>query len=94
MSNGDMPANPIFNSEGGVSYYDPLISKHPDACNGLTKREAFAMAAMQGLLSDMDHQTYGFHLKGGGDSCAIIAVDYADALLKALAHTPNGEVDK
>jgi len=75
MNNADMPASPtnlyISEYEGTINcpYNKPLT--------GMTKREAFAMAAMQGLISN--HQ-----LRGAASECAISAVDYADALLKEL----------
>ena len=72
MNNGDLPAAPLSAEasrriDDGVYIYI-----------GLTKREAFAMAAMQGLLA------------GGADNDSGIgentdtAVYYADALLAAL----------
>lgn len=50
-NNGDMPANPIAN-EGWPSGFNIVTEGgREDYCIGLTKREQFAMAAMQGLLS-------------------------------------------
>jgi hypothetical protein len=45
----------------------------------LTKREQFAMAAMQGMLSDKDLSTEG---------AAVLAVNAADALLTKLNEKP------
>ena len=76
MNNGDKPASPldsIAESDmcGGYNY------EH----SGLTKREAFAMAAMQGIMVNSNPQV-------SDDSSiylvAAIAVDQADALLAAL----------
>jgi len=41
FNNGDEPASPIFNSDGEYT-----------RGSGLSKREAFAMAAMQAILSN------------------------------------------
>ncbi len=50
----------------------------------LTKREAFAMAAMQGILaSDWQHQVHQ-------NDCAVMALGFADATLKALEES-DGE---
>lgn len=79
MKNADMPAMPqsfaMTENECGApgdfleggEYYE-----------GLTKREMFAMHAMQGLLaSDTTHQLHQ-------NDCANMAVAYADALLEEL----------
>lgn len=50
MKNADMPASPVINSEGFPTRIS-FIQDEPLAATGLTKREAFAMAAMQGLLA-------------------------------------------
>ena len=70
MNNGDLPASPI----DSVDY---MHVKERPYCNGLTKREAFAMAAMQGILSNSNrwHQP---------DDLASMALGRADALLKEL----------
>ena len=70
MKNGDMPAIPL--QECG-----PDGNPQGPACYGLTKREMFAMAAMQGLCAhSCDYHEFS-HLAGD-------AVNYADALLNAL----------
>ena len=48
--NPNAPANPIANSEGFPSYVETLNSGKPE-CIGLTIRQQFAMAAMQGILT-------------------------------------------
>ena len=68
MKNGDMPAMPI--EINGFGQYAPEVYV------GLTKREMFAMAAMQGLLADSNVQTI---------SAVNIAVECADLLLRKLA---------
>lgn len=69
MKNADMPAHPIELS--GFGLYAP------EAHYGLTKRQMFAMAAMQGLCAHSgDYHTFA--------DMASDAVNYADALLKML----------
>lgn len=70
IKNGDMPAMPIFPDTG---------AGHAAAHHGLTKREQFAMAAMQGFCAD------------GGmnpDNIPDASVRVADALLSEL-EKPN-----
>ncbi len=66
-ANGNEPAYPFFND-----------TCKPDVASGLTKREVFAKAAMQGLLSKL-----------GLEWCPIDvakwSVDMADAMLAELA---------
>lgn len=61
---------------------------------GLTKREMFAMAAMQGILSSLDKNANGgndtFHVNDGWTEATRIAKDAincADELLKQLEET-------
>ena len=67
--NGDQSAVPIVEMKSRHSLFDDF------SCTslGLTKREAFAMAALQGLLA-------GGKLSGAGE----LAVHQADVLLKEL----------
>ena len=67
MKNADMPAMPI--ELDGNGQYAPV------AYTGLTKREMFAMAAMQGILADPSSQI---------ELSARAAVIAADLLLRAL----------
>ena len=67
MKNDDMPAMPI--EINGFGQYAPEVY------SGLTKREMFAMAAMQGLLADSNVQTI---------SAVNMAVECADLLLRKL----------
>ena len=65
MKNSDMPASGIPETDWNSCYH------------GLTKREMFAVAAMQGILSNRyDRYTY--------EQVAGHAVAQADALLSAL----------
>lgn len=61
------PAYPVYEED---SYGNPMQQHF-----GLTKREAFAMAAMQGLIAH-----YGVQY----DSNTVDAVQFADSLLEAL----------
>jgi predicted nucleic acid-binding protein len=61
------------------------IAVAASASVGLTKREEFAKAAMQGLCAN--HGTYGVN-NGPGDVAAR-AVQVADALLAELAKEPQ-----
>ncbi len=83
MKNGDMPASavvPYTITEDvqidGAS--EGTTMKQSVAANGLTKREAFAMAAMQGAIGQAayGHTSY--------DEIASHCINCADALLEAL----------
>jgi hypothetical protein len=65
MNNGDMPAMPV-------------ADEYQDCC-GLTKREMFAMAAMQGMLSG--------HTMVSDDALAVHSVKIANALLAEMERT-------
>lgn len=71
MKNGDLPAMPI--ELNGFGLYEP------SAHLGLSKREQFAMAAMQGFLVNM-----GRNGINDVNKVAAHAVDAADALLAEL----------
>ena len=82
MKNADMPAMPqpiATDLEGGIhsSYDKAMFEGGPDA--GLTKREQFAMAAMQGLCMQSGYN--------GPNYVAKDAVRCADALLAELEPT-------
>jgi hypothetical protein len=77
IKNADTPANPTHysnftNAHGGS---DEFYSNN----EGLTKREAFAMAAMQGIIASDVENVYTT------TDIAEISVTQADALLKELA---------
>lgn len=69
MNNGDMPASPIFNDDGQCT---PELA-------GFTKRERFAMVAMQAMIG----VEYG--AKVSATQWAKDAIECADALLAELA---------
>ena len=71
IKNGDLPAMPI--ELNGFGLYEPA------AYTGLTKREQFAMAAMQGILA-CDNSEFT-HI------AAQRAVEFANALLAELERT-------
>jgi hypothetical protein len=74
MNNGDMPASPTIYADMGHNGQREIFCDN----TGLTKREAFAMAAMQGLASESGR--YHLFTEMVGD-----AVFIADALLAELA---------
>ena len=75
MNNSDMPA---MAQQVMIDAYGDIVtaSEHDKDYMGLTKREHFAGLAMQGLLSHNGNKD--------ADVCASYAIEYADALLKAL----------
>ena len=77
IKNGDLPAMPL----AYVVEYPTNIGyeKRDEVCFGLTKREQFAMAAMQGILS-CDNSEFP-------NVAAVGAVAHADALLEELERT-------
>ena len=84
MSNADNPAFPV---DGNYAYDAIQHGKQ-----GLTKREMFAMAAMQGILANPANSNLdvmGVNTAGplgfiAANFAAKEAVQYADELLKAL----------
>ena len=80
IKNADMPASPTESiSNGGAPYYKELKS------NGLTKREAFAMAAMQNVITTYNPWEQGDFDSSNYEEAAKQAVGLADALLKELS---------
>jgi hypothetical protein len=82
MKNADMPASPVFNSEGFVSNTASCDISFTDMITGLTKREAFAMEAMAGLIAFHGIHTYGPENNPG--EVARRSIECADALLAEL----------
>ena len=87
IKNGDYPASPL----SGDAYTDftdavniPIASYNPE-CQGLTKREAFAMAAMQNIVGRYNPYECGDFDSSDHELTAQNAVGLADALLKELA---------
>ena len=78
MKNGEKPAYP--QSFAGDMLHGMLTSSEKNAANaGMSKREMFAMAAMQGILSND-----GWPDNGSPQNVANAAVCFADELLKLL----------
>jgi hypothetical protein len=79
MNNSDMPAMAVT-IKPSIDDTNHAIIHHTVAedvqYTGLTKREHFAGFAMQGFISQCRND--------GANVCVSLAVDYADALLKAL----------
>lgn len=79
MKNADTPAMPTALTE-----YTPDGKEYTQEYEGLTKREMFAMHAMQGLLSDSDYADSYETAKEWRKNVSEAAVEFADALLKEL----------
>ena len=73
MNNADKPAAPVITSTTVDTEQSTLTSV---GTTGLTKREHFAGLAMQGMLA--------YYGTVDADNCASYAVEYTQALLKAL----------
>ena len=86
MNNGNMPATActIKPSQSSIDqcYGAKLPAPEATVYTGLSKREALAMAVMQGLVSNNT-------LDGTDEKFAVIAVSQADALLKELSNVQN-----
>lgn len=80
IKNGDLPAMPLANGADGTPWLARDLG-NPEQVIGLTKREQFAMAAMQGLLSKHGYDDYK------AESIAEYTVNQADALLAELERT-------
>ena len=78
-NNGNECALPILETETGINFHD-----------GLTKREHFAVLAMQGLLANSGGVIQANNMSGTGwcnsdsNSMASLSVECADALLAEL----------
>lgn len=88
LKNSDMPAMPAPATHGcGPWTAQDLGNGYAEQCRpafGLTKREDFTKAAMQGLLSSMNLAE--IHSASTSDVCAIVnlSIEMADAALEAL----------
>jgi len=79
---GNEPAQPITDIKGYPFYITALENSRPTAI-GLTIRQRFAMAAMQGLLSNQ-MANYPIRADVNPNTVAKAACDYADALIAEL----------
>lgn len=81
MKNGDLPAMPITLNEVSCAFVNE-VGDNAKKIFGLTKREMFAMAAMQGILSN------GVDFTSHEDKdVAKAAIIHADNLLAELERT-------
>jgi hypothetical protein len=93
MKNADKPASPVLTYEdyecsdglpAGYSVTKQRVVSH----GGLTKREMFAMHAMQGLVSNNIETTKLYLSSTGEDDISVMfakmSVEFADALLAEL----------
>ncbi|AUR89601.1 coil containing protein [Vibrio phage 1.137.O._10N.261.46.B5] len=89
MKNADLPAMPLVN-ENGAPHFACDLAMTDSNCTGLTKREMFAMNAMQGILSNSGGVIQGNNHTGTGwcnsnaKDLARWSLECADALLKEL----------
>lgn len=79
IKNGDLPAMPFIEESKSEQYNGATHTTATCMATGLTKREMFAMAAMQGILS-CDNSEFT-------NVAASSAVSHADALLAELERT-------
>ena len=85
MNNADLPAMPVTNiAESHNTNTGEQINYISDTSWGLSKREMFAMAAMQGILSNSYWNEYGDYAP---QDVAKAAAEYTDALLAELERT-------
>jgi len=73
-TNGNEPCNPVLTQSSSLQNETSL---------GLTKREMFAMAAMQGMYNN-GVMTINGSIDRSPDGIAIMAVQAADELINAL----------
>jgi len=87
MKNGDKPANPTIadlTGDKNGTYLSESATQNGVMFYGLTKREMFAMAAMQGLLSNAPFVQSLGHYNLDHKALINVAVGVADELLKQL----------
>lgn len=86
MKNADMPAMPLINNNGSPVHYSSAGMENTGVMFGMTKREEFAKAALQGLLAAQDAGKMPPHL------LVEAAIAYADMTLEALDSVENASV--
>lgn len=75
MNNKDMPAYAVTGKDGPVR-----ATQDGPPCIGVTKLEAFTMAALQGLCAN----THEFMMGKGSQGIALTAIEVAEAALAEL----------
>lgn len=87
MENSDFPAMPLSGDayQDFAGYDGTKNTGYNPECQGLTKREMFAMHAMQSILSRYNPYESGAFDSGDYEETAKHAVGLADALLKELS---------
>jgi len=87
LNNGDMPASPL-SGDAYIDFADAVNMNHSynSECQGLTKREAFAMAAMQNILTFYKPYEQGDFDSSDYDLTAEHAFGLADAMLRRGEH--------
>lgn len=82
MKNGDMPANPLSGDayQDFAGYDGTKNTSYNPECQGLTKREHFAVMAMQGIISSGNLAAS----ENISENMAKWAVRHANALLAEL----------
>lgn len=89
MNQGAMPAYPYTETVWRYGEKETIVHE------GMTKREAFAKAAMQGMSTQLHPQAIIEIADGirGGATIAKASVIMADALLAALSDQPTRQED-
>jgi hypothetical protein len=87
VENGRLPAAPVECTMTNTGVIGKQTGPSSAMLTGLTKREAFAIAAMQGLAAWSHHDSTTWTV----DDVARKAVQAADALLAALDPVPDAD---
>lgn len=84
IKNGDLPAYPSIDETKSVMCDDGAYASAVGINYGLTKREMFAMAAMQGLLANSTVKLNIWPTGADNSILSGVSVALADALLAEL----------
>ena len=82
IKNGDLPVTPIVNEHGHPYHASHVAFDNTPLVSGLSKREAFAMAAMQNILTCYNPYEQGDFDSSDYDLTAEHAFCLADAMLR------------
>lgn len=87
MKNADFPAMPLSGDayQDFAGYDGTKNTGYNPECQGLTKREMFAMHAMQAMLSSRHVSDFNGSDADFNNGLCSKAVGYADALLEELS---------